>query len=444
MEKVDQLTGQVIALQSEISLLKGRLSKYENPKNSSNSSIPPSKDENRPARNQSLRKRSGKNPGGQAGHEGETLQMTATPDDFIDHSPDYCQACGNSLSGFPGQLEGRRQVVDIPDIQAVWTEHRQYSKQCSCGHTTVTAFPKPVKAPVQFGPGVEALVCYLHGRQYIPYARMQELVRDSYGISISQGSIDNMIKRFAGKAENAYGRIKEEVISSRVVGSDETGIKINGKKHWAWTWQDVKNTFISISPSRGIQAIKDQFTGNMAGTILCHDAWRAHLWVDCKGHQLCCAHLLRELNYLNELHNQPWSKQFKDLITKAINLKRQMDPQEYATINHPDRKEILLAFEKLLAQPPDEKHKELNSFYKRMLKYKNYIFPFLHYEDVPPDNNASERAIRNIKVKQKISGQFRSMKGAQDFAIIRSIIDTLNKRNLNIFQNLQLIANFDS
>ena len=117
--------------------------------------------------------------------------------------------------------------------------------------------------------------------------------------------------------------------------------------------------------------------------------------------------------------------------------------EDYTRV-HPEKEKIINAFEKLLEEPPDKKYKELHTFYKRIFKYKEYIFPFLDYENVPPDNNASERAIRNIKVKQKISGQFRSIKGAQNFATIRSVIDTLNKRNLNIFQNLQLIANLDS
>lgn len=440
---MNQLTQQVSYLNTEISALSHRLSKYETPKNSSNSSIPPSKDENRPVKNQSLRSKGSKKTGGQPGHKGDTLEMTVVPDRVVEHFPDYCQVCGDALESEDRQLESYRQVVDLPGIRAIWTEHRQYSKKCSCGHKTVTNFPETVTSPVHYGAGIEALICYLHARQYLPYERMQELIKDSYGVKISQGSIDNIIKRFARKGVAVYDKIKTEVTTSKVVGSDETGIKISGKKHWAWTWQDTKNTLISISQSRGIQAISESMMNKLPRAILCHDAWRAQFSIDCQGHQLCCAHLLRELNYLEEVYKQPWSSKFKKLLYRALKLKRQMGPEDYDADNV-ERNRIISIYQKLLDQPPDEKYKELSSFYKRIVKYKNHIFPFLYHQNVPPDNNASERAIRNIKVKQKISGQFRSMEGAKNFAVIRSIIDTLNKRNLNIFQNLKLIANFNS
>jgi len=440
-DRVNQLSDQVHRLQSENTGLRQRLSKYETPKNSSNSSIPPSKDENRPVKNQSLRSQSGKKTGGQPGHKGETLEMTIVPDTFEEYVPEYCTACGNSLGDKTPELESQRQVVDLPGIQAIWTEHRQYSKTCNCGHKTTTDFPKSVSAPVQYGPGIESLICYLHARQYLPYDRMQELLKDSYGVKISQGSIDNIIKRFATKGTTVYNKIKAEIMSAQVVGSDETGMKVNGKKHWAWTWQDTKNTLISISQSRGIQAITESSMNHMPEAIVCHDAWRAQFSIDCRDHQLCCAHLLRELNYLNELYKAHWSRTFQKLLHQALKLKKQMGPHDYDSQND-ERNRIISSYQKLLDQVPDEKHKELHSFYKRIVRYKDHVFPFLYHWNVPPDNNSSERAIRNIKVKQKISGQFRSLKGAENFAIIRSIIDTLNKRNLNVFQNLKLIANF--
>lgn len=387
--------------------------------------------------------KSGKKIGGQPGHKGETLEMTLVPDAFVDHVPQFCTACSTSLSNQTPELESKRQVVDLPNIQAIWTEHRQYSKTCNCGHKTITDFPGPVSATVQYGPGIESLICYLHARQYLPYERMQELLKDSYGVKISQGSIDNIIKRFAVKGTPVYNRIKTEIMGAQVVGSDETGMKINGKKHWAWTWQDPKNTLIYISQSRGIQAITDSVMNNLPNAIVCHDAWRAQFSIDCRNHQLCCAHLLRELNYLNDRYKHSWSRKFQSLLNRAIKLKKQMGLHEYDGEN-PERNSILSSFQELLDQSPDKKHKELYSFYKRILRYKDHIFPFLYHLNVPPDNNASERAIRNIKVKQKISGQFRSMQGAFNFAIIRSIIDTLNKRNLNVFQNLKLIANFNT
>jgi len=369
--------------------------------------------------------------------------MTMVPDAFVDHVPQYCTACSHSLSDTVPELESQRQVVDLPDIRAIWTEHRQYSKTCRCGHKTTTNFPKSVSAPVQYGPGIVSLISYLHARQYLPYDRMQELLKDSYGVQISQGSIDNIIKRFAMKSTAVYNRIKTEIMRAPVIGSDETGMKINGKKHWAWTWQDTNNTLIAISQSRGIQAITESVMYHLPKAIVCHDAWRAQFSIHCRDHQLCCAHLLRETNYLNELYKHSWSIKFQSLLHQALILKRHMGPDEYGGEN-PERNQIIASYQQLLDQSPGQKYKELHSFYKRIIKYKDHVFPFLYHQNVPPDNNASERAIRNIKVKQKISGQFRSMNGANNFAIIRSVIDTLNKRNLNVFHNLQLIANFNT
>ena len=369
--------------------------------------------------------------------------MTIVPDTIVNHVPEYCTLCGKSLDEKTAELESQRQVVDLPNIQAIWTEHRRYSKTCNCGHKTTTKFPKSVNAPVQYGPKIDSLICYLHARQYLPYDRMQELLKDSYGVKISQGSIDNIIKRFAAKGTTVYNKIRTEIMSAQVVGSDETGIRIGGNKHWAWTWQNIENTLISISRSRGIQAITESVMNHLPKAIVCHDAWRAQFSIDCRDHQLCCAHLLRELNYLNDLYKHSWSGKLQRILHQALKLKKQMGPDDYDAENT-QRNRIIFSYQKLLNLAPDKKHKELYSFYKRIVRYKDHVFPFLYHQHVPPDNNASERAIRNIKVTQKISGQFRSMKGAKNFAIIRSIIDTLNKRNLNVFQNLELIANFNT
>jgi len=432
MERIRFLEARVLELEKE-------LSSYRHPKNSRNSSIPPSKDENRPKKTQSLREDSDKKPGGQPGHEGHTLKMSAVPQAITDHIPGFCSCCGHDLSGITAELSSKRQVIDLPVIRPVCTEHRSYYKICRCGTKNSAAYPDHVNAPVQYGSGVETLVGYLHGRQYLPYNRLKELLKDCYRIDLSQGSIDNIIRRFALKAGPVYRRLKEAVSGSAVIGCDETGAKVGGNKHWVWTYQTEEHTLLAMSESRGLKAITGHFQSGFGKAILCHDAWRTYFHYSENLHQLCCAHLLRELNYAVESHGSTWAGQMRSLLTEAIALKKKLsDPPS------PEQRSSITAMEErmdsLLETPIDPGQKEAVALQKRLKKYRGSILTFLHHHKVPPDNNASERAVRNIKVKQKISGQFKSSQGAQDFCVIRSIIDTLIKRSQNVLENLAHIA----
>ena len=172
---LDKLFKTIEILQKEVADLKNRLSKYENPKNSSNSSIPPSQDENRPKRTNSLREKSNKKVGGQKGHKGKTLEMIKNPDKVIDLFPRYCEKCNNPLSTITPEHIASRQVVDIPPIQAIYTEYRTYKKQCSCGCQTISKFPENITNHISYGENIESLIAYYHTRQYVPYQRMQEI-----------------------------------------------------------------------------------------------------------------------------------------------------------------------------------------------------------------------------------------------------------------------------
>lgn len=426
-------------LQRENDILKEKLAKYETPKNSNNSSMPPSRDENRSFKSKSLRRKTGRKPGGQKGHEGTTLEMVSDPNEIIDHAPVYCECCGKDLTGTPGEFVERKQVVDLPPIEPVVTEHRVYKKTCTCGHVTRSSFPGDLQAPVSYGPMVESLVGYFHSRQYIPFLRMQELFRDIFSVPISEGGIHCLLNRLSNKAFPLYHRIKDMIRTSRVVGTDETGARLNGKKIWVWTWQNDRMTWLCGTNNRGYKTIEENFPEGFKKTVFVHDCWRSHFQTDVQTHQLCTAHLLRELNYLEERYHHRWPVRFKNLIHEGIKLKKNLAPEDYyQPIN--ERTALQNRLEKLLAYQIDEKLKELVSFRNRMLKYKDYILTFLYYPKVPPDNNGSERAIRNVKVKQKISGQFKSWKGVEIFMALRSITDTALKNNQNVLSALNLIA----
>lgn len=421
----------------KVNVLTQRVAELEAKKTSSNSSIPPSQDYGRVQKNQSLRQKSKRSKGGQKGHKGSTLQMTSTPDVVLKHSPNFCTKCGNDLSAILAQLQQTRQVIDIPIARTVTTEHQSFLKTCSCGHENKGDFPVNVNGNVQYGQGVESMAAYFSVRQFMPFQRMKECFSDLFNLPLSTGTLVNLISRMALKATPAYHQIKENILASPVLGSDETGAKVGGDNGWFWVWQNKLNTFIVSDQSRGYQVIAKHFPDGLKNAILETDCLPAQLKTQTKGNQLCLAHLLRELNYFEELYENDWSKKLKQVFIKAINFKKQIE--DYI-IDNPIRDNLQKQLTQLLESDFEQHPKLLKTFHKRLLKNRDSIFPFLYHAEVHSDNNASERAIRNIKVKQKVSGQFNNQVTASQFAVLRSIIDTSIKNKTNIFENLTLVA----
>jgi transposase len=438
-KRVAELETKVIRLESLIEKLLDKIEDLTHRKNSRNSSISPSKDENRPLKNQSLRTKSSKKAGGQLGHEGTTLKMVENPDQIINHKPDFCNCCGNDLSDKAEELLLKRQVVDIPVIFPKYTEHRIFKKTCSCGHQNKSIFPENVRATISYGTNIQATIAYMHTRQYLPFERMSEYFKDVCNLPISQGTICNLLYGFALKAQPAYDLIAQKVSNEKVVGADETGIRVNGKNGWFWTWQSKLVTFVVFSKNRGTATIDTNFSQGFHDAVLVHDCWASHFQTQCKTHQLCIAHLLRELIFLEQRFESNWATNFKRTLYEALELKKNLDQEQY---NNPllERDKIRISLEALLENPLPKNQKKLRAFHKRMIKHKEYILTFLHHFHVPPDNNASERAIRNVKVKQKVSGQFKTENGAQIYAVIRSVTDTCIKNGQNILDAFKTIA----
>ncbi len=436
VEFAEKVEKQIQQLQDDICSLQEENRQLKTPKNSRNSSQPPSHDFGSLPRQKSLRKPSGKKTGGQQGHTGTTLEQTSQPDKIINHKPsDLCPKCGKIHSADEFIFQSKRQMVDIPPIQPVITEHRVYQLKCKCGHEGVGQFPAGVNAPVKYGNQLTAFVSYLSTRQYVPFGRLPELLKCICNLTLSQGTIYNML-RVADNLLPVYHGIKQNVQNAKVVGSDESGVKVNNDNFWTWTWQTETETFIIIDPSRGFCVIENAFPNGFPQAILVSDSLGAQLKTPALLHQLCFAHLLRELNAFIEVSENLWATKMKTLFEKAIKLKRKLKQEQYYQPNV-EREEIMEEFHALLNQPFETEISKLPAFHKRLIKRKDSIFPFLFYYNVPFDNNGSERAIRNIKVKQKVSGGFRSTRGAEIFAIIRSVIDTFIKRGANIFDSLK-------
>lgn len=435
-EQNASLSQQVKTLEVKVLLLLEQIQKQGSvKKDSHNSSLPPSSDIVSVVK--SLRAVSTRKSGGQVGHKGHNLSMSESPDKIIDLKSSFCSQCGESLKAQFYTLKSKRQVIEIPPIKPIYEEYRQYSCQCPrCQHLQISDFPSGINAPIQYGSSVESLISYFSVYQYLPFKRLQNLFTQVFSIPLSEGSIGNIIERSAQKCEGVYRIIKQHIADSSVVGADETGAKVNGKKWWLWVWQNLQNTFIVASNNRGSDTINSVWTDGLPNATLISDRWAAQLKATVKNHQLCLAHLLRELIFLDESEKHPFSIQFKELIISIFDTRKKLTTA--FEINSVEAAEFENKLNAMLGITIDaEINPKTAIFQASMVKYRNYILPCLYNLDIPPDNNASERAIRNVKVKQKVSGQFKT--GQHAFCTIRSVIDTLLKRKLEILPYLTQI-----
>ena len=418
-------------LRKENSELRERLSRYEHPKDSHNSNLPPTKNPIGIKHKVNLREKSGRKSGGQAGHPGKCLEMQ-TPDNIELLIPHYCSCCGRDLSEIEGEEGERRQEIDIPPIRPIVTEYRQIRKVCGCSHVNAVEFPSTVTAPVCYGTNLQALVTYLSVCQHIPYERMTRMLNEVFGVSLSEGTVKNILSRMEERLTPAYEVIRERISESAVAGADETGISVNGKTSWAWTLQTGLLTYITAGHSRKKEVFDGIMPEGMPKTILVSDCYSSYFSANVKNHQICTSHILRELIYLSELHKEnSWSEEMANLIREAIHLKKTTDGKI-------DDTPIQQRFQTLLERVIDPPYKKIQTLQKRLINYRDYLFLFLKNELVPPDNNASERAIRGFKVKLKVSGFFKSNAGAQRFALLHSIADTARKNGSSPFNVFQL------
>jgi len=280
------LTQRIDSLESKVLQLLEQLSNQVSGKDSHNSHNPPSHDKFKPKRNTSLRKKSGRKPGGQKGRKGRTLMQSPNPDKSEDLKSAFCEQCGEDLRTQPHELLSRRQVVEIPPVKPIYIEYLQYGTLCPCGHHQKAAYPDGVNAPIQYGGSVMTLVSYFNVYQYVAYKRLTELFSDVFSLPISEGSIENLLNKTAQKASPVYEHILELIKEATYVGSDETGAKVNGKKWWIWVWQNLKNTFLKATDSRGFDTVKATFPEGLPNATVGSDRWAAQLKIESKNKHL--------------------------------------------------------------------------------------------------------------------------------------------------------------
>jgi hypothetical protein len=392
----------------------------------------------------SMRRISREKTGDQKCHPDHHLSMSDTPDIVIEHILERC-SCGHSFGGVALTGQTRCQVIDIPPIKPHCTEHRSYHKICPhCGMGNRDVYSDEVFSPVQYGRGIKSLLSYLFTYQFLPYKRLPVFFRCVFLLPVSEGSIDNILEEMSQKSEVAYRTIQERILKSEIVGSDEMGCRVNCKKHLSHVWDNSVLTFIVSFAGIGHKVMEEYFPGGFLQPFYVSNCWASQLKTKAKVHQLCTAHLLRELlNFEKSLHDV-WSVRMKELLYRAIALKRTMLAEDYQ--NSPE--EVAKLNEELgvlLSVDASCFHRKEQAFINRPQKHRESIFAFLLYLNTPPDNSGSERAIRNVKVKTKVSAQFRNTKGkvSDRFARIRSVIDTTVKNGQIFFCDLKCLADIE-
>lgn len=437
---IDQLSKENKTLNERVKSLESQVNK-----NSNNSSKPPSSDGFK-KKTKSLRTKSGKTPGGQKGHEGKTLELCDNPDEIIIHTVDKCDICGESLQDVSPERHIIRQVVDIPEIKVKVIEHRAEVKKCpKCRRKNTGKFPDGITNSVQYGEKVKAVSVYLTQYQLIPYKRGSELIFDMFGINLSQGTMVNFNDYCHENLKNVEDNIKNSIIDFQgAVHFDETGISIDKKRQWLHVASNDRYTYYEAHEKRGKEAVDGiNILSNFTGTAI-HDCWKTyHQYSNCD-HALCNAHILRELNGISELEKQKWAEPMKNLL---IEIKKEVDlswntanaltldkieafEKRYAKILSDGFKEDYIANSELYSNEKSKKSTSLNLL-NRLSGYKDEILAFMYDFDIPFDNNLAERDLRMTKVKQKISGTFRSKDGAKAFTRIRGYVSTVRKNGLN-------------
>lgn len=446
-----QATVQAIALvyESKIQKLEARIKELEDQisKNSRNSSKPPSTDSFfKPPK--SLRQKSGKVAGGQKGHQGNTLKTVEHPDELIFHKVVSCGCCHKKLGNQgPDRIE-RRQVYDIPPLHIRVTEHRSEVKTCSCGHVN-KSFPTGVEHHVAYGPNIKSMMVYLQNYQLLPYGRTTELVSDLFNHTISKGTLFNTGKCAYDKLEVFEDRLKELLTYCPVAGFDETGFRVVAKRLWLHSCSTTEHAYYEVHEKRGTKAmdsidILPHFKG-----VAVHDFWRSYYKYQC-AHSLCNAHLLRDLTFIKERFGQDWADELIDLLRKMKAAKQRAIHKGKSSLskatlkNYKEQYGLIIqnGFKQNPFRPPKKKgvgrckRTAARNLLERLNTHADDVLRFFFDFRVPFDNNFSESDIRMMKVKQKISGCFRSIQGANIFTRIRSFIVTARKQNVNALEAL--------
>lgn len=423
--------------------------------NSRNSSKPPSSDGYRKPAPKSQRPTGQRNSGGQAGHPGHTLRQSQHVDQIIVHgTANHCRACHSPLA--QGQIIDKRQVFELPAVKAHIIEHQLMRSTCSCGQVHTGVWPQDIKAPVQYGPRAKALVVHLNQHHLVPIARTSALMQDIFGMAISQASIASFAAQAAHTMRPTVAAIGQAVQSAPVMHADETGIRVRKTLQWLHCAVTGGLTWLACHSKRGREAF--EALGILAGVrgVMVHDGLAGYRQFDCL-HSLCNAHHIRELVAVHEQGEHIWDDWPVQMIQLLVQAKNEV--LEKAAPLAAERQawfeqcwdDLLARGERLNPQSEQllgkdstgkgsgagrRKNSKAANLLKRLRQHRADVWRFMTHPDVPFTNNLAEQALRMSKIKQRVSGCFRSEDGADHFFAIRSYLATMHKQKQCLFDCL--------
>lgn len=452
LSKIEELSATVDSLTARIQVLENQASK-----NSRNSSKPPSGD-GFGKRTQSLRQKSARSSGGQTGHPGQTLEWQESADEVVVVPVVTCESCGGDLTQTPTQKHYARQVHELEPVKLTVTEYQAEVKGCPhCGHENHAPFPREATNRVQYGSRLKGLMVYLMEYQLLPSQRTCELLSDLLGVPISEGTLFNLRAECAKQLEPFELALHDLLIEAQQLHGDETGLRIAQKLWWLHVACTEQLTAYTVHQKRGVEAMDAMGILPLFGGNAIHDGWKSYEHYECN-HFLCNAHHLRELQFIWERFKQPWAVQMSLLLSTMNQQVKTAKEQGLNAIDPQQLRDFEKRYQQIVDQgraanphqpPPLDPNKPKSrgrpkqtppqNLLDRLQNKQAAVLGFLYNFEIPFDNNQAERDIRMIKLKQKISGCFRSADGARMFCRIRSFLSTLRKQGLILLDSLEFL-----
>jgi transposase len=426
----EELIAIIQELMGKIRELEAQLRLQGAPTTSTNSSQAPSRDfkSDKPKK-----RRRRKKVGAKVGHEKAERPLVEKPNKVIEVWVEICKNChANLLDQVPVRTI-RRQVTELPEIKPVVIETRQHEMRCPCcGELQRAKLPKGLEAGRQFGPRLEALVTNLHHEHHLGFERICQVSEEIFGITLSKGGAVSIVERAGKAAEHEAAAIGEQVRQSKVIGSDETGARVQGLNWWEWVFVSGSSEYHAIVPSRGQQVI-EAFMRECQAEVWVSDCWKAQLNAPADVYQICLAHQIRNLQGLIEKRPRLlWAKDMQALFRKAIHLgKRRWQ------LTRAGFESQVAIIEQRLQQLLKRSFQGIGAnLLQRYRKYRDSLFVFLQRSDVPAHNNACERALRPSVIHRKVMGSFRSAWGAPGYAALATVLNTARRNGQSTFHKL--------